>query len=292
MLRDLRPSFGGKRNRKLRSGPVRTLGLPVQLKQTATRAVACLGIAAALAGGGFGVRYVLLHSGAFSLAEVRLRGAKRLEADRVAAIGKLDVGKSIFALDLAAAERAISREPWVASVKIRRELPRTVVVELVEREARVAIALGAIYLVDEHGELFKRARASELVGLPIVTGIARERYQAEPLRVRATLRHAIELDRAWRARADRDPPGELHHDGGVDLAAAFTVYFTHAGHPVGVRLGAPDETTPDRLRRLDAVLAALDQQGERPSFIHLDQRTSIDRVAVRLASASDVVQAL
>jgi cell division protein FtsQ len=167
-------------------------------------------------------------------------------------------------------------------VRVRRELPHTVAIDIVERELGVAVALGAIYLVDERGQVFKRARAGEAAEVPIVTGLPRDRYLADPAQVRAVLRRAIALGRAWRQHGRNEPLGELHHDGGHDAAAAFTAYFPHAGRSVGVRIGVPDESTPDRLARLDAVMAALDRRGARAALVHLDQRTQLDRIAVRI----------
>jgi cell division protein FtsQ len=276
MLRDLRPlrtsaptgwPFGSRRNRRLRAAEPRVASVA---GQTAARALICAGIAATIGLAALGARLFLLRGRAFALDEIRVRGAHHIDADRLATHSGLARGSSLFGLDLAAVERNVSREPWVATVRAHRELPHTVVLEVVEREPRVAVVLGAIYLVDEAGEPFKRARAEELHGLPIVTGLQRDRFLADPGAARATLRRAIELDRTWRTHGTRPAPGELHHDG----------------------LGAPDATTPDRLRRLDAVMAALDRDGARPAFIHLDQRTSIDRIAVRLASTSDAIQAL
>ena len=302
MLRDLRPLrpgrpigwlFSTRRNRRTRTDSGRVLTLPDEKgPRTWLRVLVCLAIAAGLGAAVVGMRALLLHSQRFALTEVRVSPLKHLDAERVIDKSGLALGKSLFAVDLAAVEQRISHEPWVQSVRVRRELPHTVAIEIVEREVRIAVALGPIYLVDERGEVFKRALPEELEGLPVVTGFGRDRYVADPARARATLRRALELDKTWRAHGTRPIPGELHHDGGQDLAASFTVYFEHAGHPVGVRLGTPDASTPDRLRRLDAVMTALDREGAHPAIIHLDQRAQLDRVAVRLVGASDVIQAL
>ncbi len=285
MLRGLR-LFGKKGNRRLRlsSGRVPALKLPNDPAPSSSwlRGLACLGLATAIAGGGYGLRHVLLHSNRFALTDVRVSSLKHLDPEVLIGRSGLSRGASLFTLDLKDAERRISREPWVASVRVRRELPHTVAIEVVERELGVAVALGSIYLADEKGEVFKRARGEEAADVPVVTGLARDRYLADPARARAVLRRAIALGSAWREHGRLSPLGELHHDGGHDEAAAFTVYFPHGGRSVGVRLGAPDQTTPERLTRLDAVLAALDRRGAQATLVHLDQRTQLDRIAVRV----------
>ncbi len=278
--------FGRKGNRRTRvsSGRAQTIAPSdgVQATRSSARILACSALAVAVAGGAVGLRALLLHGSRFALTEVRVSSLKRLDPQLLVARSGLSLGSSLFTLDLKEAERRVSREPWVASVRVHRELPHTVAIDVVEREVGVAVALGAIYLVDEAGAVFKRARAEEAADLPVVTGMQRDRYLADPARSRAVLRRAIALTRTWREHGKLAPLGELHHEGGHDAAAAFTVYFPHAGRPVAVRLGAPDQTTADRLARLDAVMAALDRRGAQAALVHLDQRTQLDRIAVRV----------
>jgi len=280
--------FGNKGNRRVRlsSGrlPIPDLQQPVRAW---ARAALCLGLAAVLVAGGIGLRHLLLHGRHFALAEIRVSPLRHVDRDRLIQRSGLALGRSLFIVDLTEAERRIAREPWVASVRVRRELPHTLSIEVTEREARAAVSLGASYLVDERGELFKRARADEVEGLPLITGLARERYLSDSARSRSVLLRAIELDRRWRQEGQRAAPTELRHDGGNDSAATFTVQFPHAGRSVGVRIGSADDSTQARLRRLDAVLAALDADGQQPSLIHLDQRVQLDRIAVQLVGSAE-----
>jgi cell division protein FtsQ len=278
--------FGAKKNRRTRANAPAATEPTGPGARMLLRALACMAIAAGLGGGAVGLRALLLTSPRFALTEVKVSATRHLDADRLAERGGLQLGRSLFALDLAAAERKIAAEPWVESVRVRRALPHAITIDVVEREARLGVALGAIYLVDGSGAIFKRARSEELAGLPVVTGLSRERYLADPPRARAMLRRALDLDSSWRAHGGLPGVGELHHDGGQDLAASFTVYFPHGGRSVAVRIGAPDTTLTDRLRRLEVVLAALDRSGEVAQLIHLDQRVQIDRVAVRLADSN------
>ena len=281
----LRFPFAGKGNRRVRlsSAELPSIALGPHFHAFG-RVALCLLLAAGIAGAGLGLRWFLVRGTRFSLVEVRFSGLHRLDEPKLLAESGLVMGQSLFALDLAAVEKRLAKTPWVASVRVRRELPHTVAVDVVERDARVAVALGHLYLADERGELFKRATPEEQSGLPVVTGLSRDRWSAEPVAARSVVRRAIELDRSWREHGARPPIGELHHDSGRDAAAMFTAYFTHAGKPVAVRLGSVDATTPARLVRLDAVLAALDHDGARAQLVHLDQRGKLDRIAVRLWS--------
>lgn len=294
MLRDLRPvgppraraGFFGKKkgNRRVRvaSGSVPVLPRPPRSPIWGRMAVCAL-IGGGVVGAGVALRDAVLHGRRFALAQIEVSPLRRLERDAVLRRSGLVAGQSLFQLDLAEAERRISREPWVAGVKVRRQLPHTISIEVTERDAKIAVQLGSVYLADETGALFKRATRDEATRLPLITGVARSRYLSDPGRARAVVRRAIALDRAWQA-SGRAAPLELHHEGGYDAAALFTVFFEQGGRRIGARLGVADATTPDRLKRLDEVLHALDVEKAKPELVHLEQR-SIDRVAVKLADA-------
>ena len=120
----------------------------------------------------------------------------------------------------------------MARAHVRRELPSTLVVDVVEREAACACRFGALYLADADGNVFKRATPDEAAGLPVVTGIGRDDYLADPDGARDAAAPGAGGDR--RLAAGGGPPaiGEVH----LDRIAGVTLYTVERG--VGVRLGA------------------------------------------------------
>jgi cell division protein FtsQ len=166
----------------------------------------------------------------------------------------------------------------VAKVHVRRELPSTIVLDVVEREPACAIGLGAVYLADAEGSIFKRATPDEAAGLPVVTGIARDEYLAQPDAEKTIIKGALAAISTWRNDPTRVALGEAH----VDRVVGLTLY-TERG--IGVRVGAVDDTLGERLRRYDAVARALKEGGEEPRLIYVDNRARPDRVTVKLASA-------
>ena len=202
-------------------------------------------------------------------------------ADALVTRAAVPLGVNLFAIDRDEVARAVSQEPWIARAHVRRELPSTLVLDVVEREAACTVAFGALYLADADGNVFKRATADEAAGLPAVTGISRDDFFAQPDVARALLRQALRAMAAWRANGARPPIGEVHVDrasgtGGVTL-------YTERG--IGVRLGVIDDSLAARLGRYDAVRAALDESNESARLIYVDNRARPDRVTVKLASA-------
>ncbi|MCA1662903.1 MAG: FtsQ-type POTRA domain-containing protein [Myxococcales bacterium] len=234
-----------------------------------------------LAASAWGGRWYVTHARHFAVRQVRVSPTVHVSAEALIARANVPLGVNLFAVKREDVARAVSQEPWVARAHVRRELPSTLMIDVVEREPACAVAFGALYLADADGNVFKRATPEEAAGLAVVTGIGREEYVSQPERSREELRQALAAIAAWRPRADgstRSALGEVH----VDRIAGVTVY-TESG--VGVRLGAVDETLAARLARYDAVAAALQSGGEEARLVYVDNRARPDRVTVKLASA-------
>jgi cell division protein FtsQ len=236
------------------------------------------GVGLALAGGAWLGRWYVTHARHFAVQTVRATPTSHVSAEALITRAGVPLGLNLFAVDRDEVARAVSQEPWVARAHVRRELPSTVVLEVVERQAVCATAFGALYLTDAEGSVFKRAAPDEAVGLPVVTGLGRDDYLAQPERTRASIRQALQALAAWRQKADRPPLGEVH----IDRIAGVTLY-TDRG--VGVRLGVIDDTLSARLARYDAVAGELARGVEEPRLIYVDNRARPDRVTVKLASA-------
>jgi cell division protein FtsQ len=242
------------------------------------RSLLIAGVGMALAAGAWAGRWYVTHARHFAVRSVRISPTVHVGADAIVARAQVPLGVNLFAIDRTEVARAVSQEPWVARAHVRRELPSTLMIDVVEREAVFTVAFGALYLADGEGNVFKRATPEEAASLPVVTGIVREDYVTQPERAREQLRQALQAIAMWRQKSDRPPLGEVH----VDRIGGVTVY-TERG--VGVRLGVVDDTLPARLARFDAVAAALDVGGETPRLVYVDNRARPDRVTVKLASA-------
>jgi cell division protein FtsQ len=275
--------FGRRGNRRVRTTQTR---LPVvkpetpealvgkrKKKQLATIALLLAGVAGASFGG---FRFVTTSSH-FSVRALKFSTLKHASADALSARAGVALGTNLFAVDLKEIARDVSQEPWVQSAHARRELPSTIVVDVVERQARCVVAFGALYLADATGAVFKRANPDEAAALPVVTGVDRDTYLSDPERARAQVREAVAVIDAWTV-APRPALGEVH----LDRLLGATVYTAQAG--VAVRFGRVDETLKARLQRFDAVWSALESAGEKPRLIYLDNRARPDRVTVKLTT--------
>lgn len=226
----------------------------------------------------------LTQSPRFAVAAIRVSGCERLRPDRVRALAGVIPGTNVFRVDPDQVRRRLERDPWIARADVARRLPNALDVSIVERRAAAVVELGALYLADADGRPFKRAAIDrgEGRGLPVVTGIARTEYLADPAGAQARIRRALAIADAYRRSADRPPLGEVHlgPDDGVTLFAY--------DRPLALRLGtAADRQPDDRLAAFDAAWRALDpdeRAGAR--IVFLDNETNPNRITVRFGGTN------
>jgi cell division protein FtsQ len=238
---------------------------------------------ATLGGAGVGLVHLwraLRTSDALRVRAIRFEGLSRASADELLALSPAKPGDPIAFVDVAAAEAALARHPWVKRVEVRRTLDRALRVSVEERRPAALVDLGGLYLVDEGGDVFKRAAAGDGLDLPLVTGLSRadwvqRRGAAEPL-----LAGALALARAWQRRgpAAATRLSEIH----VEPGDGVTLYVGDDG--TEVRLGTGDYEA--KLARLEKVLSVLGAEGKRAEVLHLENRLHPSWVTVRLAGAA------
>jgi cell division septal protein FtsQ len=265
--------------------------------QAAARRLAVVGkvlatllfLAASALGGRQLVRHVVA-SPRFALREIRADDTPHVTHDEIVSLAAVDVGDRLLAVDTDAVAARVATHPWIAEVRVRRQLPSSLVIDVVERRAVASALLGTLYLVDDSGRPFKRATLDEADGLPVLTGVARDQYTLARGASEAAFREALALLAAYRAgdalaavpaagvtpaAAPRPPLSEIH----IDPRAGFSLVLFDGGGEIF--LGRGDFSA--KLARLDEILAAVGPRG--PSAlraVHLEG-PSRDRVAVRLA---------
>lgn len=104
------------------------------------------------------------------LKTLEVKGLSRAKEWEVKALGELSLGTNLFSIDLNEASHKIARHPWIASVTLRRSLPGTLVVEVVERQPVALLPVGDLYYVDTAGEIFKKVKPGDPLNLPVLSG--------------------------------------------------------------------------------------------------------------------------
>lgn len=291
------PAPRRKRRNRRKAGPLRSRipdraaiarGLRRGLRAALPYLAVAGGVAAVGTGGWLGYRW-LLTSDRFALEAIEIRGNERAGEARILARLPAAEGDNIFRVDLGTATGEVERDPWVARAEVSRRLPDRLVVEVTEHEPAALVELDGLYLADAEGTVFKRAdlAAGDADGvgrtLPIVTGIARDEYLADPAATAAHIREALAALAAYRSGSERPAVGE------VRLDPRRGVLLVTTEHAITIRLGrGQPETLATRLEVFDAAWDALEPE-ERASarVIYADNVTRPDRITVAFAEQVD-----
>jgi len=229
--------------------------------------------------GGWELARIASTASLFTVREVRFHGLVHATGKDLLAASRLAPGANLFAVDLSAATRAMSANPWVASARLSRHFPGTVEVEIVEHRPRAQVQLGASYLVDDLGRAFKRTGPGDPADLPLITGLSREDWNKDRAAAQVRLYQALQLVDAW--REEGLPPASLAQVR-VDADAGLTAVARQGGSSQEIRLGERDFRL--KLRRLVRVRSALAQRGERAVRIDLDNPARPDWASAQLAA--------
>jgi cell division protein FtsQ len=275
-------------NRRLKQGSIwARLPRPPVIADACGRALrrslpALIGAGVLVAVGGTawaGYRFVTT-SDRFAITTIEVHGAEKASPDALIASLPAKRGDNMFSASLDAITSEVRANPWIASAEVHRELPHTIVIDVREHVPTALVQLGGLYLVDADGHPFKRAELAtdDGAGLPIITGLERTAYSADPAGTAANIRNALGALAHWRDEADRPSIGEVHLDthGGLTL-----VTYENA---IAIQLGPIDSTLALRMQTFDATWAELSPtERARARAIHLDTRP--DHVTVALHPA-------
>jgi hypothetical protein len=112
--------------------------------------------------------YAAFASPRLAVRNVRVTGAERVPARRVAALSAIHSGGNIFAVNLYRVRSRLIQEPMVRDATVTRILPNTIVIRVQERHPRlIASVEGRFWEVDEQGIPF-RTRPEAPPELPLL----------------------------------------------------------------------------------------------------------------------------
>lgn len=226
-----------------------------------------------LASGALLTAQMLLESGYFGVKQVSVEHQVRVSEGDILDASDIEIGDSLFDLELHMIGRKIEEHPWIAKAEVERSFPDQVVIRVVEREVRAIIDLGYLYYVDSAGEVFKMLDAGDELDYPVITGIDRQFLLDNPDKTQGCVNLALQLMTELDSRTlfNLDDVSEIHYDEHEGL-----VMHTRIGG-VPVRLGKRGFTA--KLNRLESIYDDLEPRLLALKYIDLNVT---DRVIVKL----------
>ena len=216
---------------------------------------------------------VAVRGGVLRVERIVVRGNDRLSKGEALALLDGLQGKSLVWADLDRWRKRLLASPWVLDVALRRSLPSTVEVTVLERQpVNIARLNGEMYLVDDHGALIDQygPQYAEF-DLPIVDGLEAAPGGDGSMTDQARAELATRVIVALRAR-----PEIAKRLSQVDVSDLHNVSVILSGDPAVIHLG--DDQFLQRLESYLDLAAALRERV--PDIDYVDVRFD-DRIYVR-----------
>jgi len=102
---------------------------------------------------------------------IEVVGVRSLSKNVIAKLSGVDVNAALYDLDLAKVKRRVMAEPLLKDVRLNREYPGSLVIEVSEREPMAALNCGQMRFVDEEGVVLPYLDGDRKLDLPLIIGI-------------------------------------------------------------------------------------------------------------------------
>jgi len=235
----------------------------------------------------WGARHYVKTSPRFAVSQIVTSGEKRRSPDDLMLLAGVAKGQNVFTIDLDRARARLLADPWISEASLSRQLPGTLFLQVVEREAAGLLATTdaaerpagggpSTYLVTREGAIIKHVEAGDPTDLPVVTGIALTQLLEDREGATRVVRRALDLaaDYDHSPLAARAPLEEIHVEPTLDM----TLVVGKSG--ITIHMGAAPYRR--KLEQAVRVVGELDRRGAKADTIMLDSEARPERVVVRM----------
>jgi len=246
------------------------------------RLIKILGALLILGGTGVGLRegyQTFVRLPYFRVADIQIEGNLQVAAQDIIASLGLSSETSILEVDLGALARHVLENPWIKEATVRRRLPLSLTIQVVERMPEAVFIADRRYLLSADGVILAELGEDELPTLPTLRAATPRQVALGEQILTSEMVQGLSV---WRQfQLANALQGERAHE--IAMAGDGS-YVVNLGQEMPIiRLHARD--MEGQLRRLGAALAANGQGLD--TFTDVDLRFR-DRVVFKLAAATTV----
>lgn len=117
---------------------------------------------------GFGIS----QSALFNVKNINVSGNQNVESALIQELSGIEQGQHIYSFNAGRAETMISTNPWIESVKVTRQIPNTVNIKVVERQAVAAVAADdGVLIIDKTGVVLKKQALFDGLPYMLIIGV-------------------------------------------------------------------------------------------------------------------------
>ncbi len=208
----------------------------------------------------------------FQVTRLEITGNRHIDPEEVKTLGHIKAGQNIFALDTETVRRKVLIHPRVKEVAVKRKLPRTITIDIVERKALAVLEGAPRALLDEDGVVLELRRNGASPGLPYIAGGEEvEIIPGQYISGEKTLR-ALKIVKAV-SSLPFVPEGELYK---VNTENTGLETIQLRGYKPPIVIGT--DSIGDKLKRLYAIADHIHPQMDAIRYIDL---TFPDKVVVK-----------
>lgn len=215
----------------------------------------------------------------FRANSIIVNGTNRLSKNQIIKHIGIDAGVNIFSVNLSATRKRLLAHPWIAEAEVGREVPNEISIRIKEHKPLAIIDLGRKFLINDHGEIFKKLAASDPGNLPVIIGLEFSDLDVSGLDVSGKSRNiafkAVMEVLQLGQKAGSIIPNRLLKVIMVDREIGITLYAFNGTQ--AIKLGY--NNYPDKYERLENVLFYI-EKGHRFSDFHSIDLNNLDRIVV------------
>lgn len=207
------------------------------------------------------------------LERVDVTGIKKLSREDILSGASVKLGDDLLSMKLSRMGEQLVKNPWIASVRVRRTFPNALAIDITERQPVAIVSMGYLYYLDTRGDIFKPLQEGDRLDFPVVTGLSEDDLLKDPAGSKETLKgilSLLDLIKGGKGGMAFAGVSELHYDKGF----GYTIFTMDKGLPI--RLGST--AFSEKLDRLARIYGDLQPQLPTLEYIDLDH---IDRIVVK-----------
>lgn len=112
------------------------------------------------------------QSESFAAKTISIEGNRILSKEEIIKEAGINPGVNIFAINISKVRKKLLANPYTAEVEVSRKIPSAITIKIKEHNCLAVIDLGKMFLLNEHGEIFKEKESSDIEIVPVVQGLS------------------------------------------------------------------------------------------------------------------------